>query len=297
VPTRASIVIRTLDEARHLPALLEAIEEQDADGLETEVVVVDSGSRDGTLEIAEAWGCRVAHIDRHEFSFGRSLNRGCEAATGELLVFVSGHCVPVDARWLRELVAPLLDERCGYVYGRQVGPDQGRFSERQHLARQFPPSTRVPQEGFFCNNANAALLRETWAKRRFDEELTGLEDMALARALVEEGRPVGYVAEACVVHHHDETWRQIRWRFEREAVALQHVMPEVHVGWSDFLRFFGSAALLDLGAALQQRELLRRAGEILRFRFAQYWGTYRGNREHRELSRRRKELYFFPVES
>ena len=117
---RASVVIRTLDEERFLPALLDAVLHQETH-LETEIVVVDSGSTDRTLEIARSYDCRIEHIDRGEFSFGRSLNRGCEAAAGEILVFVSGHCVPADRSWLRELVRPLLDERAAYVYGRQLG--------------------------------------------------------------------------------------------------------------------------------------------------------------------------------
>lgn len=292
---RASVVVRTLDEERHLPELLAAIEGQDVGDLEVEVIVVDSGSTDRTLEIAALHGCRIGHIRREEFSWGRSLNRGCETATGEWLVFVSGHCVPVGPHWLRELVAPLRDGRCGYVYGRQVGGAASRFSECRLFARQYPAESRIPQEGFFCNNANAALRRDLWAKHRFDEDLTGLEDMHLARALVESRVAVGYAASACVVHHHDETWAQVRRRFEREAYALQHILPNVHMSALDFPRYFASAVLHDARDALGEGALLGRLGEIVRFRFAQYLGSYRGNHEHRALSRLQKEEYFYPT--
>ena len=96
----ASIVIRTLNEARHLDDLLRAIAGQHCPGLDWEVVIVDSGSSDGTLEIAARHPCKLVHITRQEFSFGRSLNRGCEAAAGDILVMISGHCVPVDSGWL-----------------------------------------------------------------------------------------------------------------------------------------------------------------------------------------------------
>ena len=62
---------------------------------------------------------------------------------------------------------------------------------------------------------------------QFDEELTGLEDMHLAKRLVAAGGLVGYVAEACVFHLHLERWTQIQRRFEREALALQQICPEV----------------------------------------------------------------------
>jgi hypothetical protein len=71
-------------------------------------------------------------------------------------------------------------------------------------------------------------------------------------------------------------------------------MPEVHVHFFDFLRYFASGVMLDWGQALSDREFSKRAGEIFMFRLMQYWGTYRGANEHRRLSQRRKEAYFYP---
>ena len=73
-----SVVIRTLNEARYLEELIRGIQGQKLpDGWASEVVIVDSGSTDGTLDIAGRLGCRIEHITREEFTFGRSLNRGC----------------------------------------------------------------------------------------------------------------------------------------------------------------------------------------------------------------------------
>ena len=71
-------------------------------------------------------------------------------------------------------------------------------------------------------------------------------------------------------------------------------MPEVHVTLLDFYRYFVSAVLLDSRAALQEGELWKRFPEIVMFRLMQFWGSYRGNHEHRKLSRERKEQYFYP---
>ena len=71
-----SIVIRTLNEATWLPALFDAIERQNLRGLTCEIVLVDSGSTDGTLELAERNGCRIVTIEKSQFTFGRSLNVG-----------------------------------------------------------------------------------------------------------------------------------------------------------------------------------------------------------------------------
>ena len=291
---RISVVIRTLNEARHLPALLAGIGQQQIGDGSCEVVLVDSGSTDGTLQIAQGHGCRIVHIKKEEFSFGRSLNVGCLAATGDVLVFVSGHCIPCAPDWLAKLVAPLGHGGVVYSYGGQVGNEGTLFSERQIFAKYFPALSQVPQEGFYCNNANSALLRSEWEHTRFDEELTGLEDMYLAKDLVQRGRRLAYVAEARVFHLHDEGWRQVKRRFEREAIALQRIMPEVQLGLLDVTRYAASAIWLDFGAALQERRLGQFFSQIIAYRACQFWGAYKGNHVHRRLSRVAKERYYFP---
>jgi glycosyltransferase involved in cell wall biosynthesis len=291
---KASIVIRTYNEERHLSDVLRSITNQQADGVKYETLIIDSGSTDRTLDVAKEHSCRIFNISKEEFSFGRSLNLGCEAADGDLLVFVSGHCVPVHPKWLVQLLRPLRDGATSYVYGRQIGNGASRFSERQLFKKYFPDISSVPQQGFFCNNANAAILRDVWQKYRFDDELTGLEDMDLAKRLTAAGSKIGYVAEAAVYHLHDETWLQVRTRYEREALALQQIMPQVHVSFLDFMRYFVSGVLLDSGSALQERVLMKTIPEILMFRLMQFWGAYRGNHEHRKLSREMKEEYFYP---
>jgi len=288
-----SVVVRTYNEERHVGKLLEMIRAQVTD-LPVEIVLVDSGSTDSTVAIATSHGCRVQTIDKDRFSFGRSLNLGCSAAQGEFLAFVSGHCIPTDVNWLRELVMPLRAGNVDYAYGRQIGAAGSKFSECQLFRKSYPEQSRIPQEGFFCNNANAAVTRRAWESFKFDETLTGLEDMALAKQIVGLGGRVGYVAGATVYHIHDETWQAIRTRYEREAVALRGIMPQVHVTVLDFVRYFTSAVLLDFGAALQERQLMRNALEIVAYRLMQYWGTYRGNHEHRKLSQAMKDRYFYP---
>lgn len=289
-----SIVIRTYNEEKHLDQLLNRVFEQEQKSTDLEVVIVDSGSTDRTLEIAESHNCRITHIDQSEFTFGRSLNYGCKFARGNFLVCISGHCIPVGKQWLDELIKPLRDGNATYVYGRQQAHGATRYSEKCHFDKWFPAYSKIPQEGYFCNNANSALTREAWEKYSFNEELTGLEDMFLAKQIVDEGSTIAYISTASVFHIHEENWRQVRLRYEREAIALQRIMPEVHFSFLDFIRYYISAVLSDLSSALRDKLMLRKAGEILMFRLMQFWGTYKGNHEHRKLSTSRKRNYFYP---
>lgn len=289
-----SVVIRTLNEARYLGELLESISRQDLGPFRVEVVVIDSGSTDGTLEIAGKHGCVITHITREQFSFGRSLNMGCEAASGDILVLVSGHCVPYDQHWLRLLCEPVADGRVQYSYGKQVGGPDSHFSECRIFGKYYPDQSQVPQDGFFCNNANSAISREAWQRYLFDEEVTGLEDMELAQRLHRDGGRIGYVAEACVYHHHSESWPQVRRRFEREALALQKIMPQIHVGRRDTVRYILTSIWQDWRAAWRAGQWLEKAAGIVLYRMYQYTGSFRGNHEHRKLSHAEKDKYFYP---
>lgn len=289
----ATIVIRTYNEQRYLPELLTAIAGQQGEPLRAETIVVDSGSTDATVAIAQAGGARVVHIPPERFSFGRSLNLGCAAAEGQVLVFISGHCVPCRPDWLRTLIAPIAAGTVALAYGRQLGGPVTKLSEHQVFAKLYPEQSAIPQEGFFCNNANAALLHTAWQELRFDEELLGLEDMDLGKRLSARGLRIGYVAEAPVFHYHHESWAQVRRRYEREAIALQRIRPEWHLTFFDFLRYFGSSVVYDLAKAAARRHFLA-AGEIVLFRLMQYWGSYRGNHEHRRMAEREKQRYFYP---
>ncbi|HUF80145.1 MAG TPA: glycosyltransferase family A protein [Burkholderiales bacterium] len=291
---KVSIVIRTYNEGKHIGSLLKAIAGQEWNPEDREIVVVDSGSTDGTLQIARCFPVKIVHIPKEDFSFGRSLNKGCAATTGDALVFVSGHCIPVAGSWLKDLVAPLGKNGVVYSYGGQIGNGESYFSECQIFAKYFPADSKIPQEGYFCNNANSALLKPVWMSNPFSEELAGLEDMHLAKKLVGLGHKIGYVANAAVYHIHDESWAQVKRRFEREAIALQDIMPEVHLSFLDFLHYWFSAVSLDLHAAAKTRVMLGKAGEIALYRLMQYWGAYRGNHFHRKMSKRRKEAYYYP---
>lgn len=290
----ASVIIRTLNEARWLPELLGAVARQKLDGKQIETVIVDSGSSDETLAIAARFGCRIVHIRKEDFTFGRSLNVGCAAALGRCFIFVSGHCIPVGDRWLADLIAPLQDGAIEYTYGKQEGYGPTKYSERQLFKKYYPLISQIPRNDIFCNNANSALLKNTWEEYRFDETLTGLEDMDLAKRLLNSGRKVGYVAESSVLHIHDETWSKVKIRYEREAIALKHIRPEFHVSFADFMRYFFAGVYWDCRQALKEKSLHKYMVEIIAFRFMQFFGTYCGNNVHRHLSGLQRDAYFYP---
>lgn len=291
-----SIVIRTLNEGRYLGNLLDAINHQKCD-FNYEVVLIDSGSTDQTLFIAKKYGCRILHISREEFSFGRSLNRACQASAGKYLILISGHCVPTDTMWMQNLADPLNKGIADYVYGRQIGGPDTYWSESQIFDKYFSSTNQLPQTGFYCNNANSIINRDAWELYKFDEELTGLEDMHLAKRLATAGGSIGYVAEACVYHLHHENWSQIRRRFEREALALQQICPEVIVRRRDFIRYFVRAVIQDTWTSKSKALNIRHLFNIFAYRYFQYRGSFKGNKIQKMISNQLRDSYFYPTQS
>lgn len=294
--TDISIIIRTLNEERYLEDLLRGIKKQRTN-FTHEVILIDSGSIDNTLNIAKQYDCKILHISRADFSFGRSLNRACEQALGKFLVFVSGHCVPFDQNWLQNLVEPLKAGKVQYCYGRQLGGPHTYWSESQIFLKYFPDNSSVPQKGFYCNNANSAILTDAWRRYKFDEELTGLEDMHLAKRLVSNQGSVGYTGNACVYHIHNETWKQIQRRFEREALALQEITPSIILRRRDIIRYFFRAIVSDIVQKIPIRINIKDLYAIIRYRFHQYRGSYNGNHLHKKISSQLRDTYFYPTTS
>jgi L-ascorbate metabolism protein UlaG (beta-lactamase superfamily)/glycosyltransferase involved in cell wall biosynthesis len=291
---KVSVVIRTLNEEKYLAQVLKAIRAQKNLFGPTEIIIVDSGSTDSSLEISQSFDCKILKISQDEFTFGRALNIGFDAAKGEIVVALSGHCVPSNANWLTRLIHPIITGQSVYAYGRQVGGDKTNFSEAQVFAKYYPNQSRTQISDIYCNNANSALLKSVWKKNNFNEQLTGLEDMALAELLISSGERVSYAANATVFHYHHESWKQIKRRYEREALALRHIVPDLVFSKKDFLACFFWACFHDIKKLLRDRKSKKSAIlSIMGYRWNQFLGAYSGNHMSLKTSHEYKKLYFY----
>lgn len=270
-----SIVIRTFNEEKYLPSLLDGLVKQTYSDFE--VVVVDSGSFDRTHEIAQQRTDRLVKIRPDDFTFGYSLNVGIQNSTGRFIVIVSAHTSPINENWLANLVAPLHNERVAMVYGQQRGQGCSKFGEYLDFERKFGTERKVltPPDSF-ANNANSAVRRDLWEQHPFDETLPGLEDIEWARYWMERGYQVLYEPAAGIYHIHNENWTQVRHRYYREGQAAKWIgihrrrdLPgEV---WREARFFLG-----DLAHAWRQRQLRHKSKEIMRFRLEKLAGIANG---------------------
>jgi tetratricopeptide (TPR) repeat protein len=101
---KISIVIRTLNEEKFLEQTLTAISKQNE--ISWEVILIDSGSEDKTIEIAKRFPITIVSIQKESFHYAKTLNLGAKLARGGIVVNLSAHAVPENERWLRELIDP-----------------------------------------------------------------------------------------------------------------------------------------------------------------------------------------------
>ena len=289
-----SLVIRAYNEAQHLPRLLEGISHQTIK--DVEIILVDSGSTDSTVSIAESFGARVVKIRPEEFTFGRSLNFGVREATRELVVIASAHVYPVYPDWLESLLAPFVDGKVALTYGKQRGPETAKYSEQQIYHQWYPDASQPRQATAFCNNANAAIRKNLWTQNPYDESLAGLEDLAWATWAKEQGHEIAYAAEAEIIHVHNETPRGVYNRYRREAMAFKRIHPESHFNLYDFVRLTSMNIFSDLYHAARERVLMKNLASIFWFRFMQFHGTRMGYRESGLVTPQLRETFYYARE-
>jgi rhamnosyltransferase len=287
-----SIVIRVFNEEKHIGRLLFGVTQQTYPN--PEIILVDSGSTDKTLDVASRFPVKMIHIQPEDFTFGRSLNMGVAAANGDIVIITSAHCYPVYPDWIDQLIKPFIDANVGLTYGRQKGGETNYYSEHQFFRKYFPENSVSQQSHPYAHNANAAIRRELWLRQPYNENLTGLEDLAWSSWIMDEGYSIAYVAEAEVVHSHQETYSQVQNRYRREAIALKQILPQSKFSFKDFLKMWISTSLSDAIQAKRDKVLLKQWRSIVVFRLMQYWGTLQGFRYGGEIDAELHRSFYYP---
>jgi glycosyltransferase involved in cell wall biosynthesis len=287
-----SIIIRAFNEENHIFKLLDGIRHQNIQ--DVQIILVDSGSSDNTVQISQQYGVEVVKIQPQEFTFGRSLNLGLSHAHAEFVVFASAHVYPVYPDWLERLLEPFEDEKVAISYGKQRGMETTQFSEHRIFEHWFPDGSTNNQGHPFCNNANAAIRKELWEQNAYNETLPGLEDLAWARWAHEQGYRIAYVAEAEIIHVHNESWRGISNRYRREGMAFKTIYPQEQFGILDLVSAFYSNVKNDLMIARRDKIINKVWKSILGFRWNQFYGTYLGYRQSGPLTWQLKQTFYYP---
>lgn len=221
---KVSIIIRTFNEARYLAHTLAKIKQQTY--YDFEIINVDSGSDDGTLDILDRFGVNTLHISPDDFSYGRSLNTGIEQAEGDIIVMLSAHAVPVCKFWLERLVTPFTDARVAATFGGQIPHPSANPFEVAQTRMLFPQESALicePNREIVLSNTNGALRKSLWEKEKFSETAPFAEDQIWARCFLSQRFYIYYVSDAKVYHSHNDS---IKTTFQRAIDAELAIRDE-----------------------------------------------------------------------
>ena len=196
---KISIIIRSRNEEKWIVSCLSSVFRQDFKDFE--VILVDNCSTDRTVEKARAFPiAKVLNLD--EFLPGKALNIGIRASSGEFLVCLSAHCIPVNPSWLANLLAGFDDEKIAGVYGRQEPMVFTDDVDKRDLVNIFGLDRKIQKKDPFFHNANSMIRREVWDRFHFSETTTNIEDRIWAKEVLENGYLIAYEPSASVYHYH-----------------------------------------------------------------------------------------------
>jgi glycosyltransferase involved in cell wall biosynthesis len=241
----ATVAIPVFNGARYLDEVVSAVRAQAVDA-EVEILVVDSGSSDGSLEIARRHGARIHEIPKGEFSHGGTRNLMMELARGDYVAFLTQDATPADERWLAALLEGFEQaDDVAAVFGPQVArPDASHMIKcemERHFAVWGDRGTRIdvqrldrspdgltlyrhyPGKWSFHSDVNGAVARWAWERIPF-REVPYAEDQLLGRELIEAGFAKVFHPEARVLHSHDYPPAEFFRRYFDEFRALREVL-------------------------------------------------------------------------
>lgn len=226
-----SVVIPVKDGERYLEELLDALARE---GVQ-ETLVIDSGSRDRSREIARAAGVELLEIEPAEFSHGRTRNLGAERVGGELICFLTQDATPCPGWLAAYRQAFELEERVGAAFGPHLArPDTSPMIARElseffaSFSPEGGPALQHAGGQSFLSNVNACYARACWEEIRF-REVAYSEDQAFGRDMLAAGWAKAYHPGAAVLHAHDYGAAEFMRRYFDEYRGLRettgHVEP------------------------------------------------------------------------
>jgi glycosyltransferase involved in cell wall biosynthesis len=207
---KASVIIRTKNEAHFIGSVLEILTKQTVK--EFEIILVDSGSSDSTLGIVDSYkdklNIKVFNIEPEKFTYPYALNYGCEKSQSEFLVFISGHSVPINEKWLEMGLKDFDDDKIAGVYGPVYPLSNASIWEKMlyYPSYLYRPKKRIIKKVKMgvLGNTNALIRKSLWQEYHFDEKnyFDGGEDGDWAKHFLEKGYIIIDDPAFAVYHSH-----------------------------------------------------------------------------------------------
>lgn len=276
---KVSILLRNLNEVENLKILFKLFNLQTYDNFE--VVFLDSGSVDGSVKFVENFESKfkisINHIKKSDFTFGRALNKCLDYSNSpKYVISLSAHCFPLKEDFIENYVQLFKKSKAKIIYGKQSGYKYSKLSEASHLNSWFGNNYGKQINHPFTNNGNCGYDIEVFDMFKFNEELTGCEDIEIAYRLLQNDGEIIYGKGIEVHHYHTENFKNIYNRYLRESIALNRIFPYRFTKRQFILSFFRQV-FKDIRFKLQNKEFnSRNLSSILSYRLVKNYAHLRG---------------------
>jgi len=206
---KLSIIIPTYNAQEYLPKQLESLKEQSVD---FELIIIDSSSKDKSVEIARRYTDHIIIIPQREFDHGGTRTKAAKRASGDIVLFLTQDALPTDSHTIENIIGVFEDEKIGAVYGRQIPYEESSIFGKHLRLFNYPPishrrtlgdSNRYGIKTVFLSDSFAAyrvsaLIDIDWIK----DGLISSEDSYAGAKMLLAGYDLAYEANAQVYHSH-----------------------------------------------------------------------------------------------
>lgn len=237
---KVTVIVRTFNVDWVVDQTLAALSKQK--NIDIELMIVDSGSTDKTLEIVSNYEHQFIAIEPGTYFPGKVLNQAVESAQTELIVFVNSDTVLLDPYALCKLIEPLKDTNTVASYGRQIIRPEADLWVKHDYERAFTKDGNQPNWMHYSLPI-ASMKKSIWKTQKFYTEAWGSEDTQWGVKIKEKGYNIAYVKDAIAMHSHNYTFKQLASRRRIEGEAEYFIYPKKSLSIFSTVLSFGASFL------------------------------------------------------
>lgn len=247
-----SIIVLVKNGGERLELLMESLQNQSFNG-SFEIIAIDSGSEDDSINILEKYNTKIFKIKPEEFHHSKTRNFGAQKSNGDVLVYLTQDALPIHNDLLEKLVKPLKDPKIAVSYGRQIAnPDSNDVNtffyshfypnERKVLRKELAKNPKKFYiDCIYVSDVCSAIKRDIWEQLKFTDDVPMSEDKDFALKVLNTGYEIVYEPEASVYHSHDYSLHSLFKRRFQDGSAFSNIALEGESG------FFGRGIKFVLG--------------------------------------------------